>query len=239
MTNMTALSDHILVAEDEPAMRRLLRTILHTQGYKITEAQDGGAALEAIRAFDKIDLLLLDLALPVMDGLDVIKKIRGSGSALPIVVLSNRSDENAKVAALDLGADDYVTKPFGARELLARIRAALRHRLQVAGEKPVFSAGDLSVDHIRRVVTLAGQEIKLTPKEYALLNILVANAGKVLTHKFILEQLWSGEADTQYVRIYIRSLRQKLGEPSERPPFIITEQGVGYRFVDPSETAQS
>ena len=158
---------------------------------------------------------------------------------LPIVVLSNRSDENAKVAALDLGADDYVTKPFGARELLARIRAALRHRLQVAGEKPVFLAGDLSVDHIRQIVTLAGQEIKLTPKEYALLNILVANAGKVLTHKFILEQLWSGEADTQYVRIYIRSLRQKLGEPSERPPFIITEQGVGYRFVDPSETAQS
>ena len=156
---------------------------------------------------------------------------------LPILVLSNRADETTKVAALDLGADDYVTKPFGARELLARVRAALRHRLQIAGEKPVFRVGEFSVDYIRRIVTLAGQEVKLTPKEYALLNLLVSNAGKVLTHKFILERLWSGEADAQYVRIYVRSLRQKI-EPPDGQPLIITEQGVGYRFVDPKDSPQ-
>jgi two-component system KDP operon response regulator KdpE len=235
--NITALSNHVLVLDDEPAMRRLLRTILLTQGYKVTEAHNGTAASEAIATYETIDLLILDLGLPEMNGLDIIKEIRASGSVLPILVLSNRTDENTKVAALDLGADDYVTKPFGARELLARVRAALRHRLQVAGEKPVFKVGELSVDYIKRIVTLAGQEIKLTPKEYSLLNLLVSNAGKVLTHKFILERLWSGEADTQYVRIYIRSLRQKL-ESADGPPLIITEQGVGYRFVDPNEKTQ-
>jgi two-component system KDP operon response regulator KdpE len=237
--NKTSLSNRVLVVDDEPAMRRLLRTILLTQGYEITEASSGSAALQVILGRETIDLLVLDLALPEIDGLEVIRQIRGSGSAVPILVLSNRSDENSKVAALDFGADDYVTKPFGARELLARVRAALRHRLQVAGERPVFKAGDLSVDHVRRIVSLAGQEIKLTPKEYALLSLLVSNAGKVLTHKFILENLWSGEADAQYVRIYIRSLRQKLGGEAGSS-YILTEQGVGYRFIDPTEmTLQS
>ena len=231
--SVTALSNHVLVLDDDPAVRRLLRTILLTQAYKVTETHNGAAALEAIATFEAIDLLILDLGLPGINGLDLIKQIRSSGSALPILVLSNRADESTKVAALDLGADDYVTKPFGARELLARVRAALRHRLQIAGQNPVFRVAELSVDHIRRVVTLAGQEVKLTPKEYSLLHLLVSNAGKVLTHKFILERLWSGEADAQYVRIYIRSLRQKL-EPSDSQPLIITEQGVGYRFVDPN-----
>jgi two-component system, OmpR family, KDP operon response regulator KdpE len=233
---MTATANHILIADDEPAMRRLLSTVLSTQGYTITEASSGSSALGTILTYGNVDLLLLDLSLPDCDGLQIIRDLRTAGSVLPIVVLSSRSDEDAKVAALDLGADDYVTKPFGARELLARVRAALRHRLQMAGEKPVFRASDLTVDHVRRIVTLSGREVKLTPKEYALLSLLVSHAGKVLTHKYILEQLWTGEADAQYTRIYIRSLRQKLGELSEHPRFILTEQGVGYRFVDPEES---
>jgi len=234
--NVTALRNHVLVLDDEPTMRRLLRTILLSQGYKVTEAHDAAGALEIIATCETIDLLILDLGLPGMNGLDLLRKIRGAGSSLPILVLSAKTDENTKVVALDLGADDYVTKPFGARELLARVRAALRHRLQIAGEKPVFRVGEFSVDYIRRIVTLGGQEVKLTPKEYALLNLLVSNAGKVLTHKFILERLWSGEADVQYVRIYVRSLRQKI-EPRGQP-LIITEQGVGYRFVAPGSDTQ-
>src|SRR5262249_7156302 len=158
-------------------------------------------------------------------GLRVIKEVRASGSVLPIVVLSNRSDELAKVTALDLGASDYVTKPFGTRELLARVRAALRHRMHMGGDVPVFRAGELTVDHIRRIVTLRGGEIKLSPKEYALLSLLVMNAGKVLTHKNILDQLWGGDTDPQYIRIYVRSLRQKLMEAPEYPRYILTEQG--------------
>ena len=234
--NVTALRNHVLVLDDEPTMRRLLRTILLSQGYKVTEAHDAAGALEIIATCETIDLLILDLGLPGMNGLDLLRKIRGAGSSLPILVLSAKTDENTKVVALDLGADDYVTKPFGARELLARVRAALRHRLQIAGEKPVFRVGEFSVDYIRRIVTLGGQEVKLTPKEYALLNLLASNAGKVLTHKFILERLWSAEADAQYVRIYVRSLRQKI-EPRGQP-LIITEQGVGYRFVAPGSDTQ-
>ena len=217
-------------------MRRLLRTVLSSQGYRITEAEDGSGALQAALSQEIADLLLLDLGLPDISGLEIIKDLRAAGSVLPIIVLSNRSDEDAKVMALDFGADDYVTKPFGARELLARVRAALRHRMQAAGQRPIFTSGELTVDHVRRIVTLADNRIVLTPKEYALLDLLVSNAGKVLTHKFILERLWVGEADTQYVRIYIRSLRQKLGDASEFPRFILTEQGVGYRFVDPADS---
>ena len=217
-------------------MRRLLRTVLSSQGYRITEAEDGSGALQAALSQEIADLLLLDLGLPDISGLEIIKDLRAAGSVLPIIVLSNRSDEDAKVIALDFGADDYVTKPFGARELLARVRAALRHRMQADGQRPIFTAGELTVDHVRRIVTLADNRIVLTPKEYALLDLLVSNAGKVLTHKFILERLWVGEGDTQYVRIYIRSLRQKLGDASEFPRFILTEQGVGYRFVDPADS---
>jgi two-component system KDP operon response regulator KdpE len=226
---------HILVADDEPSIRRLLRTILSTQGYAITETVDGGSTLNTALTTPNIDLLLLDLAMPGMDGLQIIRELRASGSAIPIIVLSNRGDENSKVAALDSGADDYLTKPFGARELFARMRAAMRHRLQMEGERPVFRAGDLSVDLVRRVVTLAGQDVKLSPKEYALLSLLVKNCGKVLTHSYILNELWGSETDTQYIRIYIRSLRQKLREAAENPRYILTEQGVGYRFLDPSE----
>jgi len=178
-------------------------------------------------------VLVLDLGLPDIDGLDIIAQLRGEGSAMPIVVLSSRSDEIGKVRALDLGADDYVTKPFGIDELLARIQAALRHRLQQEGERPVFRCGDLSVDLVRRIVTLRGEEVKLSPREYDLLRLFVAHAGKVLTHRFILRELWGGDAQVQYLRVYIRALRLKLEAEPDQPRYILTEQGVGYRMRAP------
>jgi two-component system KDP operon response regulator KdpE len=177
-----------------------------------------------------VDLMVLDLGLPGMDGLEVLKRLRGQGAAMPVIILSSRDDEAGKVAALDLGADDYVSKPFGVEELSARIRAALRHRLQQEGEKPLFRSGDLAVDLVRRIVTANGAEVKLTPREYDLLRLLIAHAGKVLTHKFILKEVWGGETDVQYLRIYIRTLRQKLESDPEQPQLILTEQGVGYRL---------
>jgi two-component system KDP operon response regulator KdpE len=150
---------------------------------------------------------------------------------VPIIVLTSRTDEAGKVEALDLGADDYVTKPFGMDELLARMRAALRHRLQEEGERPVFHSGDLTVDLVRRIVTVRGAEVKLSPREYDLLRLLIAHAGKVLTHRFMLKEVWGGgDADVQYLRIYIRQLRQKIEPDPERPLHIVTETGVGYRL---------
>ena len=219
----------VLVVDDEPAITRFLRAGLTSQGYVVAEAAEGRAALDAVRRA-AADLIVLDLGLPDIDGLEVIKQARASGSAVPIIVLSSRSDERGKVEALDLGADDYVTKPFGIDELLARIRAAQRHRLQEQVERPVFRTGDLSVDLVRRIVTVRGGDIRLSPREYDLLRLLVAHAGKVLTHKFILREVWGGETDIQYLRIYIRALRQKLEEEPERPAYILTETGVGYRL---------
>ncbi len=219
----------VLVVDDEPAIRRFLRTSLTAQGYHVIEAEDGRSALDALRR-NSVDVLVLDLGLPDIDGFEVIRCMRDAGSALPIIVLSSRMDESGKVNALDLGADDYVTKPFGVDELLARMRTALRHRLQQQGERPVFRSGDLTVDLVRRVVTVRGGEIKLSPREYELLRLLVAHAGKVLTHKLILREVWGGETDIQYLRIYVRALRQKLKSDPERPQHILTEQGVGYRL---------
>jgi two-component system KDP operon response regulator KdpE len=221
----------ILVVDDEPAIRRFLRTSLGSQGYQVEEAEDGAAALAAMA--EAPDLLVLDLGMPGMDGFEVIRSLRESGATLPIVVLSVRADEAGKVRALDLGADDYVTKPFGIEELLARIRTALRHRLQQEGERPVFKVDALTLDLVRRVVTVASAEVKLTPKEYDILRLLVAHAGKVLTHKFILNQVWGTETDVQYLRIYIRTLRQKIEADPEQPKLILTEQGVGYRLKAP------
>jgi len=152
---------------------------------------------------------------------------------VPIVVLSSRGDETSKVKALDLGADDYVTKPFGIDELLARLRAALRHRLQEEGERPVFRCGDLTVDLIRRVVAIRGEEVKLSPREYDLLRLFIAHAGKVLTHRFLLHEVWGGEGQVQYLRVYIRALRQKIETNPDQPQYILTEQGVGYRMRAP------
>jgi len=224
-----SLPSRVLVVDDEPAIRRFLRTSLGAHGYQVEEAADGQAALELLRRVPP-DVLVLDLGLPDLDGFELLRRLRAGGSALPIIVLSSRADEKGKVEALDLGADDYVTKPFGIDELLARIRAALRHRLQQQGEKPVFRSGDLSVDLVRRIVTVRGEEIKLSPREYDLLRLLVAHAGKVLTHNFLLRELWGAESDVQYLRIYIRALRQKIEADPEQPRHIITEQGVGYRL---------
>ena len=219
----------VLVVDDEPAIRRFLRTSLTAQGYLVTEAENGTAALEDLRR-GPIDILVLDLGLPDINGLDIIERVRGQGSTVPIIVLSSRTDETGKVKALDLGADDYVTKPFGIDELLARIRAALRHRLQQEGERPVFRCGELTVDLVRRIVTQRGVEVKLSPREYDLLRLFVAHAGKVLTHRFILREVWGGEGQIQYLRIYIRALRQKIESIPEQPQYILTEQGVGYRM---------
>ena len=226
---MSANPTRILVVDDEPPIRRLLRTSLVSQGFHITEAATGGEALAQMEPA-RPDLIILDLGLPDMQGQEVIRILRAQGSSVPILVLSSRVDENGKVEALDLGADDYVTKPFGIDELLARIRAALRHRLQQEGEKPVFSSGDLSVDLVRRIVRVRDAEVKLSPKEYDILRMLVAHAGKVLTHRMLLNEIWSGPTDVQYLRIYIRQLRQKIEADPEWPQHIITETGVGYRL---------
>ena len=221
----------ILVVDDEPPIRKLLRTGLDTQGYEVLQAPNGKAALELLAS--KPDLVILDLGLPDVDGLELLKKIRGLQNSLPIVVLSSRGDEVGKVAALDLGADDYVTKPFGMEELLARIRAALRHQLQVQGEVPVFHVGALSVDLVRRIVKKGDKEVKLSPKEYDLLRLLVQHAGKVLTHKVLLRELWDDLTDTQYLRVYVRQLRHKIETDPERPQYVMTETGVGYRLRAP------
>jgi two-component system KDP operon response regulator KdpE len=222
----------VLVVDDEPAIRRLLRTGLSTHGYEVSETGGGRMACLAIRQHPP-DVIVLDLGLPDMDGFDVIRSVRGAGLAVPIIVLSSRSDEAGKVQALDLGADDYVTKPFGIDELLARMRAALRHRLQQRGEKPVFRSGGLMVDLVNRVVTVRGEDTKFSPREYDLLRLFVAHAGKVLTHRFILKEVWGGETDIQYLRVYVRTLRSKIEADPDRPQLIITEQGVGYRLRNP------
>ena len=223
----------ILVVDDEPPIRRLLRTGLATQDYEIVEAADGGAALAALEA-GHLDLVLLDLGLPDINGLDVLRTLRARNDATPVVVLSSRDDEAGKVQALDLGADDYVTKPFGMNELIARVRTALRHRLQSEGAPPLFEVDGLSVDLVRRIVRRDGAEIKLSPKEYDLLRLLVQNAGKVLTHAYILRAIWGPTTDPQQLRVYVRQLRHKIERLPEQPHFIATETGVGYRLRAPS-----
>ena len=228
---MSAAPLRVLIVEDEPPIRKLLRMGLTAQGYQIWEAPNGKSALELLA--QKPDLIILDLGLPDVQGLELLRTIRARNEQVPIVVLSSRGDEAAKVAALDLGADDYVTKPFGTDELLARMRAALRHQLQVHGERPVFQTGDLSVDLVRRIVKVGDKEVKLSPKEYNLLRTFVQHAGKVLTHKFLLGELWGDLTDAQYLRVYVRQLRQKIEINPERPQYILTETGIGYRLRAP------
>ena len=218
----------VLVIDDEPPIRKLLRMGLSTQSYDIIEASNGKIALEKLA--EGPALVILDLGLPDIQGHDLLRMIRGRNESVPIVVLSSRGDEAGKVQALDLGADDYLTKPFGMDELLARMRAALRHQLQVQGERPLFRTGDLSVDLVRRIVKVGEKDIKLSPKEYDLLRVLVQHAGKVLTHRFLLHELWDELTDAQYLRVYVRQLRQKIEADPERPQFVLTETGVGYRL---------
>ncbi len=230
----TMSSVRILVIDDEPPIRKLLRMGLSSQGYAVLEAANGRAALDTMD-HEKVDLVILDLGLPDMKGHELLRLIRGRDDAVPVVVLSSRGDEAGKVEAFDLGADDYVTKPFGMNELLARLRAALRHRLAVQGERPIFRVDDLAVDLVRRVVRRGDVDVKLSPKEYEVLRLMVLHAGKVLTHAHILREVWGDSTDSQYLRVYVRQLRQKLEPQPERPRYILTETGVGYRLRAPED----
>ncbi len=225
----------VLVVDDEPPIRRFLRTSLGAVGHRVVTAENAAEAL-AMLAAEKPDVIILDLGLPDRSGFDLISEIR-QHSAVPIIVLSARSDERSKVEALDLGADDYIGKPFGMAELMARLRAALRHAFQAQGEYSVFVSGDLAIDLVRRHVTRGGVEVKLSPKEFELLRHLVTHAGKVLTHRHLLREVWGpAQADeVQYLRVFIRGLRQKLEPDPTRPTHILTELGVGYRLQLPPE----
>jgi two-component system KDP operon response regulator KdpE len=225
----------VLVVDDEPPIRHFLRTSLKAADYRVVEAADAADALRVLAA-EKPDLVILDLGLPDRSGLDLISELRRS-AAPPIIVLSARDDERAKVEALDRGADDYISKPFGIAELMARLRAALRHAFQAQGELPVFVSGDLSIDLVRRQVARGGREIKLSPKEFELLSHLVMHAGKVLTHRHLLREVWGPAQidEVQYLRVFIRGLRQKLEPDPTRPTHILTELGVGYRLQLPPE----
>ena len=227
---MTEPAIRVLIVDDEPQIRRFLRASLSAHGYRVVEASCGREAI-ALTTTERPELLLLDLGLPDMDGLEVIRRLR-EWSAVPIIVISVRGQEAEKIAALDGGADDYVTKPFGMGELLARLRAALRHRLQAEVGEPLFRCGALSVDLLRRIVSVDGREVKLTPKEYDLLRTLVTHAGKVVTHQYLLREVWGPGSlyETHYLRVYIGQLRQKIEPDPAQPRYILTEPGVGYRL---------
>lgn len=220
----------IMIIDDEPQMRRLLQVALTAHGYEIREAETGREGIDQAAVFHP-DLIVLDLSLPDLDGIEVIKQLR-EWTQTPVIILSVREQESDKIAALDAGADDYVTKPFSMGELLARIRTALRHAAG-AGDEPVLTFGGLAIDLTRRYVAVDGREIKLTPTEYELLRILVVNAGKVLTHRQLMRTVWgpSYEQETNYLRVYIRQLRQKIEPDPARPRHIVTEPGVGYRLI--------
>jgi len=229
---VTAPGPHILVIDDEPQILRALRTILLEKQFRVTTASRGEEGL-TLAAANPPDLIILDLGLPDMSGIEVCGRLR-AWSQVPIIVLTVRDSEQDKVAALDRGADDYLTKPFGIEELLARIRVALRHSVQSqGGHETVVKAGPLSVDFIRHVVTRNGAEVKLTATEFNLLAYLAANAGRVLTHQTILTHVW-GEPEAnqvEYLRVYMRQLRKKLEADPSQPVYLLTEPGVGYRFM--------
>lgn len=235
---MNAAVSKVLVIDDEPQIRKLLRIGLESQGFAIVTASDAREGI--VRCADSSpDLVILDLGLPDRDGLEVISEVRG-WSRVPILVLSVRSDEQEKVAALDLGATDYVTKPFGMSELLARVRALLRDRPRDDADAAVYAAGALVVDVPRREVRLEGALVKLSRKEFDLLRLLVMHAGRVLTHRYLLREIWgpAHESDTQYLRVYVGQLRGKLGDDPTRPRFIANEPGVGYRLLVPDRRDQ-
>jgi len=229
MIEMTGSAVKILVVDDELPIRKLLRVGLSAQGYEVQEAPNAAGARQSVTEAMP-DLIVLDLGLPDTSGHDLLEEWRDQGLSLPIVILSSRTDEAGIVKALEGGADDYVTKPFGVNELGARIRVALRHRLQQQGEKAIFQTGGLSIDLIKRIVKVDGRDIKLSPKEYDILRVLAQHAGKVLTHQFLLKQVWGPAADVQYLRVYVRQLRQKVEQIPDQPHYITTETGVGYRL---------
>lgn len=227
---------NILLIEDEVAIRRFLRVTLEAQGYRLIEADTARQGLiEAAQC--QPDLVLLDLGLPDGDGIELTKRIR-EFSAVPIIVISARGREQDKVSALDAGADDYLTKPFGVGELMARLRVGLRRRAErtaKAGEQTVYEYLDLKVDMVARVVVLGGKHLHLTPNEYRLLTVLIHNEGMVMTHHQLLREVWGpgAQGESHYVRVYVNQLRDKLGDDRANPQYILTEVGVGYRFGRP------
>jgi len=232
---MRTTQPKILVIEDDPQIRKFLTITLTSHDYAVIPAETGGEGIRLATSV-KPDAVLLDLGLPDMDGTEVISSIR-EWSKMPVIVLSVRNQEEEKVKAFDLGANDYVTKPFGTAELLARIRAALRDAIVAQVEETEITVGDLQIDFMKRIVTLRGERIKLSPKEFNLLKVLAMNVGKLLTHKYLMQQVW-GEAysdDNQYLRIYIAQLRQKLEKDPARDQFIINEPGIGYRLEEPTK----
>jgi two-component system KDP operon response regulator KdpE len=221
----------VLVVEDDRQMRRFLRTTLAALDYRLVEAETVAEAISAVTTHNP-DVILMDLGLPDGDGIDLTRKIR-TWSRVPIIVISARGREEDKVEALDEGADDYLTKPFGVNELLARMRVALRHASAGPGAEPVYEAGPLRVDLARREVTVGGQEVRLTPTEFRLLALLARHAGKVLTHRQILKEVWGPAAtEVHYVRVHMAELRKKLEAEPARPRLLVTEPGVGYRLRD-------
>jgi two-component system, OmpR family, KDP operon response regulator KdpE len=222
----------VLVVDDEAAILRFLKPVLEAQDYEFISAGGVAEATKKIAA-DSPDIVVLDLGLPDGDGKDVITNVR-AWSQVPIVILSAREREAEKIEALDLGADDFINKPFGVGELLARMRMALRHRMVRSGETPVLEVDDIEIDNVRHRVTRAGVEVKLTPKEFELLSFLARHAGKVLTHRQILTAVWgpAHAGDTQYLRVYIGQLRQKIEHEPADPRIIVTEPGIGYRIAD-------
>lgn len=227
--NESNIRVRVLVVDDERAIRRFLQVSLTAQGHAVFEATNGHEALDAVVAH-RPDVIILDLGLPDMDGIEVTRRLR-EWTQTPIIILSVREHENDKIAALDAGADDYLTKPFSVGELMARLRVALRHAAQ-PNDTPIFSTGDLVVDLNRRIVTVAHSEVQLTPTEYDLLKLLVTHAGKVLTHHQILRQVWGMgyEDETHLLRVNISNLRRKIEPDPTRPIYLLTEPGVGYRL---------
>jgi two-component system, OmpR family, KDP operon response regulator KdpE len=235
---MTPQPMRIMIVDDDSSIRQMLRLGLSHTGYSVFETTNGIGALEAVRR-QEADLLLLDLGLPDLDGLEIIKRIRYAQSNIPIIILSHRGNETAKVTALDLGADDYVTKPFGMEELFARIRVLHRQRVQPSQDQSVVAVGSLKMNLVQRSVTVRGVHVHLSPREYSLLELFAVHAGKVLTHNFILSRVWGTETGVQYLRIYVRTLRRKIEPDPDRPSVLITEPGVGYRMTlpEPVETS--
>ncbi|BCL79436.1 DNA-binding response regulator [Ktedonobacteria bacterium brp13] len=231
MTIMSKSGARILIVDDEIEILRALHRSLAAHGYDIFEASNGEEALEAV-AHSRPDLILLDLGLPGISGLEVCRRVREQ-SSLPIIVLSVKDTEHDKVLALDLGADDYISKPFGMNEVLARVRVALRHTAQVqSGTEPIFIAGPLRVDFAQRNVQVDGKDIKLTPTEYDLLKALIKNSGKIMTRQMLLSQVWGTGYGTEahYLHVYVGQLRRKIEPDPAHPRFILTVSGVGYRF---------
>ncbi|WFR60054.1 response regulator [Anaerocolumna sp. AGMB13025] len=227
------MSQLFLIVEDDKQIRNFINFSLKSQDYSCLEASTGKSAMNII-ATEKLSAIILDLGLPDMDGIDIIKQVRGF-SEIPIIVVSARDQDNEKVEALDAGADDYLTKPFSIKELLARIRVIFRHNAVKTAEKPmIFKVSDLEIDLEKHKVTLEGRDIHFTPMEYNVLTLLVKNAGKVLTHKYILKEIWGTylDSDMQTLRVFMANIRRKLEKNPAKPRYIFTEVGIGYRFAD-------